>query len=532
MFLFESKNKYDIIIIGGGISGLFLSYKLSKTNFKILLIESDKAFGGRVHTVEKNKIKYECAAARFNDNHTKLKTLINELNLEDKMITLPKEIKYVLRGYKKNYQYRTENKLDLNELLQNSIKERKNFNDFTLQNITFFQYLVDIYDNETACFIKDAFGYDSEFLFLNALAAIDMFNEDLFSDKDYYILGGGLSQIIENLLKNIKKHKNVTMILGEKVNQIYSEYIETNKTKYYYENLICTIPKHNLKEFTLLKNIPEIDSVDGHPLLRIYAKYPVKDLWFKNLKRTTTDNLIRQIIPIDYSNGLIMISYTDGEYAKMLNKAYFNGEDYLIRIIHQEIKDLLKLNPPEPEFLAVHYWDVGLHLWKPGYNMELNSKKIIKPFPEKNIFICGETYSKKQGWMEGSLDTCYDVLNILPLLKDNFEITTDNNVINLEDITKKITDEKKIFTIEEIIKENNLVIMDINNEKRVYDISSWAPIHPGGSMIIKAVDANKYYLNKKGKSPKKLWLEYHSEELFKKFFIEQNEYIQQVGILK
>ena len=30
---------YDLVIVGGGISGLFLAYKLSETNLKILLLE-------------------------------------------------------------------------------------------------------------------------------------------------------------------------------------------------------------------------------------------------------------------------------------------------------------------------------------------------------------------------------------------------------------------------------------------------------------------------------------------------------------
>ena len=31
----------------------------------------------------------------------------------------------------------------------------------------------------------------------------------------------------------------------------------------------------------------------------------------------------------------------------------------------------------------------------------------------KNIFICGEAYSKKQGWMEGALESCHDVMKQL-----------------------------------------------------------------------------------------------------------------------
>ena len=85
MNFFTSNYNYDIIIVGGGISGLFTAYKLSKTNLRILLIESREELGGRIQTVHKNKFYYECGAARFHKKHTKLITLINELGLKDKI---------------------------------------------------------------------------------------------------------------------------------------------------------------------------------------------------------------------------------------------------------------------------------------------------------------------------------------------------------------------------------------------------------------------------------------------------------------
>ena len=51
-----------------------------------------------------------------------------------------------------------------------------------------------------------------------------------------------------------------------------------------------------------------LNSVSPISLLRIYAKYPTKNLWFKHIKRTITNNYIRQIIPIDYKNGLIILN--------------------------------------------------------------------------------------------------------------------------------------------------------------------------------------------------------------------------------
>ena len=47
---------YDIVIVGGGISGLFLAYKLCDTDLNILLIEKGKSLGGRIVTIEKEGI--------------------------------------------------------------------------------------------------------------------------------------------------------------------------------------------------------------------------------------------------------------------------------------------------------------------------------------------------------------------------------------------------------------------------------------------------------------------------------------------
>ena len=45
-FLFGEK--YDTIIVGGGIAGLFLAYKLKDTKQNILLIEKEGGWGGPV----------------------------------------------------------------------------------------------------------------------------------------------------------------------------------------------------------------------------------------------------------------------------------------------------------------------------------------------------------------------------------------------------------------------------------------------------------------------------------------------------
>ena len=68
---------YDIIIVGGGIAGLYTQHKLMQKYKNILLIEKDGRLGGRVWTyntkVKGKQYSMEGGAGRFNDNHKYLK---------------------------------------------------------------------------------------------------------------------------------------------------------------------------------------------------------------------------------------------------------------------------------------------------------------------------------------------------------------------------------------------------------------------------------------------------------------------------
>ena len=412
---------YDIIIVGGGISGLFLAYKLSDTNLEILLIEKDKDLGGRVHTATDNDIQYEAGAGRFNEKHTKLISLINELNLEGNMITLSND-----QGIKVR-EYDTKKTLNTHYLFNVLKKKYLKYESSYLQKITFYQLLIDIFDYETANYIKDTFGYDAEFLDLNADAAFIMFKDDLFSDTEYYVLKGGLSEIMTKMESCLKNRENVTILKKNELKQIFDDKIVTDIDTYYYKNLVLAIPQFNLKLLTEFKDFELLDSVKPIGLLRIYAVYPLDsngDPWFKNIKRTTTNSYLRHIIPIDNEKGLIMISYTDSFNAQLLINLYSLGEEIMMKEIHKEIKRLFNIVPPDVKKVYFHNWSnkySGLHVWKPNNDVNKIYSKILQPDSKKNIFICGEAYSKKQGWIEGALETSYDVLKKLNLENINIK---------------------------------------------------------------------------------------------------------------
>ena len=77
--------KYDIIIIGCGISALFYLYRLQKmnSNSKIAILEKGSTYGGRIHSIKVKDDIIDIAALRFNKNHTQLIKLLDEFEIKN-----------------------------------------------------------------------------------------------------------------------------------------------------------------------------------------------------------------------------------------------------------------------------------------------------------------------------------------------------------------------------------------------------------------------------------------------------------------
>jgi len=76
------KTAEKVIIIGGGLSGLYLAYSLQKNNFSPLLLEASPRLGGRIKTIKGTlETPLELGATWFSDMHPYLLSLIEELGL-------------------------------------------------------------------------------------------------------------------------------------------------------------------------------------------------------------------------------------------------------------------------------------------------------------------------------------------------------------------------------------------------------------------------------------------------------------------
>ncbi len=415
---------YDLIIIGSGISGLYICYKLLKKNksLKILILEKNNYYGGRIKTFEKkinnHKYKWEEGAGRFNDNHHLFLKLINDLNLNNEIIKISSKTTFIpSTKYDKKF-------LDSSPFLyiNKVIDESKKISDQELQKYTFKEYAKKILKNDEWKFIVDSYGYYGELIYMNAYDAINLFKDGMNPDLQFYSLKCGFSYLIHTMVQFIIKNGG-TIILNSHVENINYENkefiintIENNKNKHIYNSKICVaaIPKPNLLKLNIFKPVFHyLKSISIESLCRIYSIFKKDDIWFKELGKITSNNDSRYIIPIDSIHGLIMISYTDSKYADKWNKIYNKDKDLFNNNIKNNVKKILNITINDPIYTKMSYWDIGVAMWKKNYNSKIISKKIIKPLNNIPLFIAGENYSNYQGWIEGSLETSEKIIKIL-----------------------------------------------------------------------------------------------------------------------
>jgi monoamine oxidase len=75
---------------------------------------------------------------------------------------------------------------------------------------------------------------------------------------------------------------------------------------------------------------------------------------------------------------------------------------------------------PRPEVLIQKNWRdwpyrTGWHAWTVGARSWEVSEKLVRPFLDADLFICGEAFSGEQGWIEGALKSTERVLERMGL---------------------------------------------------------------------------------------------------------------------
>lgn len=397
---------YDTIIIGSGISGLYLANNL-KGN--VCILEKEDRIGGRIYTVCEKDICMEAGAGRLNKTHKLFLNLIEELGLKSKLKIIDGNIEFIPSG-KYESKYISKNPFDFLDIV---IEKGNKMREKSLKNKTFLELCEEILSKSDVKFILDSFGYYEQLISMNAYNALKLIDRGMHSKNTFYGLKGGMSQIIDELEKRIK-HPIYTNCEVEHItyqNDIFYICIKGNKSPMICKKCICALPKKSLEKIPYFYSMRKLlNSVGIKVLCRIYSVFKKEDVWFKKINKTTTNNNNRYIIPIDKEKGLIMIAYTDSKYAKTWSK--MNESDIECEL-QKNIKRTFGLKIAKPILTKGFYWETGTAFWKSGYNSELLSKKILHPNEKIPLFICGENYSESQGWIEGAIETSREILNLI-----------------------------------------------------------------------------------------------------------------------
>lgn len=437
---------YDVIVIGGGVAGLYAALKCLFTNrtMKVLLIEKLDEMGGRIQTVYDNDrgVQYEAGAGRFTIKHKRLLALLRRYGLNKVKIGSG-------RVYRSSTSRSTSSTSKVvsegvtSDTVKQVLEAGRKVPTKTLTNMTFKQLCTQVLGKEGASDLQAQFGYNAEFELMNAHSAYDMFEHDFVGSNKYYVCPEGLSALIQCMEKELTK-LNCTIIKGTSVKSIewnnIGRYFDVNAFKCW--KVIAALPKQALLElstpdgkmFFNSKQRHILSSVAQVSLHRVYGAWNAGgDVWFNTYKvdKTTTNNHIRQFIPVDRKRGLAMLSYSDSKDADYWKRLADKGPNVLESTLIASLNKVFHVNSnpnpipipiPKPNWIQSHYWPAGVHVWRKGVDprtviphiqknlLSTSTTSVSTPIP---FFVVGEAYAKHQGWIEGTLESIDDIMGII-----------------------------------------------------------------------------------------------------------------------
>jgi monoamine oxidase len=327
---------YDVIIVGGGIAGLYCAYSLSP-HMNVLLLEGSERMGGRIHTYTDTRFgTIELGAGRFHDGHRLLLQLIHQLGLKHKVKTFSTGQSYPPRVIQilQRIVYAVSTRTDASKGSQTprtprteaskgsqtpregratttaDIQVRDSMVPFMRNNhLLGFAVEKGIINHEEEEYLRGNFGYYSELVYMNALDALYTIYDIVLRPHEYYSMEGGLATITDTLVARLENKVSIRknhMVSGIVVDQqgsfvVHCNVIDqsTRKTpehtcdhmgnsrcehivgneSFRARRCILAVPKPSLMKWSLLRPVYSLlDSVITQPLCRIYAVFRPKSM--------------------------------------------------------------------------------------------------------------------------------------------------------------------------------------------------------------------------------------------------------------
>jgi monoamine oxidase len=439
----------EVICLGSGVSSAYICYKLKKDVYKkkILVLERENVMGGRLYSVFSDENKTESlevtydelgAMRLFKENAmNKVFDLLSEFKIDTIPVGLEDKnnIFYYEGEHLKKENIRLENGITFEEMKQTALNNvRLEYPDFTYETVLEYPEIVkmNIYDyfgkyanisEEDINKFKTYDGYD----FLDKDTSISVYLiygnwlTAAKSDQQVYIKDG-IVTIVKKMFEksNSEIIFNTNAVYIEKTNDNYNLIHTINKNHEYKcykcKYLFLGVTPKTINELNTIRPLPisnlrlnMINQTKGLPLMKIFLKYDKDKLWWreKGFKqgKSTTDLEARMV---HYYNDENILIYNSGPYATSLYLKFLENPSAAAKYVNSMIKKIHPFEIPEPNYVFTlwKYWADGAYVWKNNANIKLNINEIPNGEKDKsNIYIVGDSYSKYQGWIIGSIET-------------------------------------------------------------------------------------------------------------------------------
>lgn len=400
----KTKTKsYDVIIIGGGVAGMYACYQLCKKykGISVKILEKNAYLGGRVKMKEFHNKTVNLGAGIIKDRDKRFKKLLKELNIK-------------MTNFWTHSEYSFDDKLGDDEM-RAIVKKLQTSLHVAATTDTVHQYLIKVLGQEPTAKLILMAGYHD---FLNE-PALEYFqkedvNELFFDWKavsiDWKSFIQKLSACVDaDLETEVESIQNIELDDFEKSTYflLSAKYKNLSRTlTYSCERLIIATTVNDV--IKLLPDKIELYQpyIKGQPFFRVYGKISSSEPITNST--LVTNNILMKIIPI---HGCIyMIGYNDGEYAVRLHgiskqlKTKKEKIAFYDKLLHDVIVD--------KKFRLVDidecFWELGTHYFTPFENRDELLR--LQQYPRKNVIVVGEMVSTNQGWVEGALESVDKVI--------------------------------------------------------------------------------------------------------------------------
>ena len=341
---------------------------------------------------------------------------------------------------------------ELNDQQWTRVRHEHRFDGRLLRDWGLRELLIRVLGQEGYDYLVDGLGYASIIGDWNAADAMPWFLIETRPDSENLTVVDGMERVPRELVSRFQQTGG-TVLLGFHLQTIEAEdglgvnrsyrLISADGSRVEAKRVVLALPATALGRvakqsapLTRSETVKLIGSVTPHPMTKVFLWYP--DAWWRHLRlrgrRTISDLPLRKTYFLENSPAgpaLLLASYCDGPSVAYWRQfapptrapsdpdpyeagdrwAKYSSPSELEEEAHRLVQTLHR-HPDASPPLGSAFMDWGVdpfdgawHSWNPSVKSWEALSRLTKPDEHESIYICGETFSNYQGWMEGALET-------------------------------------------------------------------------------------------------------------------------------